>query len=123
MTPRLALVLGHPAGIEPEIMARPLAESANRDKAALLRLADEEIEIISPALKETRRRGLASLLGRYHLPSRAAQGRPHARRGCNRHDVPRSGADRDEADGLLARHHGGLRSARADPDLPCQALS
>jgi 4-hydroxythreonine-4-phosphate dehydrogenase len=42
MTPRLALVLGDPAGIGPEIMARLLAERANRDKAALLLVADPE---------------------------------------------------------------------------------
>ncbi|MGG5822387.1 4-hydroxythreonine-4-phosphate dehydrogenase PdxA [Falsiroseomonas sp. HW251] len=42
MTPRLALVLGDPAGIGPEIMARLLANEANRAKAALLLVADPE---------------------------------------------------------------------------------
>ncbi|MCX7373986.1 MAG: 4-hydroxythreonine-4-phosphate dehydrogenase PdxA [Alphaproteobacteria bacterium] len=42
MTPRLALVLGDPAGIGPEIMARVLTEQANRDKAALLLVADPD---------------------------------------------------------------------------------
>lgn len=42
MTPRLALVLGDPAGIGPEIMAKLLAEKANREKAALLLVADPE---------------------------------------------------------------------------------
>jgi len=42
MTPRLALVLGDPAGIGPEIMARLLAEEANRNKAALLLVADPD---------------------------------------------------------------------------------
>jgi 4-hydroxythreonine-4-phosphate dehydrogenase len=42
MTPRLALVLGDPAGIGPEIMARLLAEEANRAKAALLLVADPD---------------------------------------------------------------------------------
>ncbi|WP_270936193.1 4-hydroxythreonine-4-phosphate dehydrogenase PdxA [Falsiroseomonas oryzae] len=42
MTPRLALVLGDPAGIGPEIMAKLLAEPANREKAALLLVADPE---------------------------------------------------------------------------------
>ena len=42
MIPRLALVLGDPAGIGPEIMAKLLAEPANREKAALLLVADPE---------------------------------------------------------------------------------
>ncbi|WP_137177323.1 4-hydroxythreonine-4-phosphate dehydrogenase PdxA [Roseomonas sp. AR75] len=42
MIPRLALVLGDPAGIGPEIMAKLLAEPANREKAALLLVADAE---------------------------------------------------------------------------------
>jgi 4-hydroxythreonine-4-phosphate dehydrogenase len=42
MTPRLALVLGDPAGIGPEIMAKLLAEEANRSKAALLLVADPD---------------------------------------------------------------------------------
>jgi 4-hydroxythreonine-4-phosphate dehydrogenase len=42
MTPRLALVLGDPAGIGPEIMARLLAEEGNRNKAALLLVADPD---------------------------------------------------------------------------------
>ncbi len=42
MTPRLALVLGDPAGIGPEIMARLLAEESNRHKAALLLVADPD---------------------------------------------------------------------------------
>jgi 4-hydroxythreonine-4-phosphate dehydrogenase len=42
MPPRLALVLGDPAGIGPEIMARLLSEEANRGKAALLLVADPD---------------------------------------------------------------------------------
>jgi 4-hydroxythreonine-4-phosphate dehydrogenase len=42
MIPRLALVLGDPAGIGPEIMAKLLAEEANRNKAALLLVADPD---------------------------------------------------------------------------------
>jgi 4-hydroxythreonine-4-phosphate dehydrogenase len=42
MIPRLALVLGDPAGIGPEIMAKLLAEEANREKAALLLVADPD---------------------------------------------------------------------------------
>ncbi len=42
MTPRLALVLGDPAGIGPEIMTRLLSDAANREKAALLLVADPE---------------------------------------------------------------------------------
>ncbi len=42
MTPRLALVLGDPAGIGPEIMAKLLAEPANREKAALILVADPD---------------------------------------------------------------------------------
>jgi len=42
MTPRLALVLGDPAGIGPEIMAKLLAEESNRTKAALLLVADPD---------------------------------------------------------------------------------
>jgi 4-hydroxythreonine-4-phosphate dehydrogenase len=42
MTPRLALVLGDPAGIGPEIMSKLLAEPANREKAALLLIADPD---------------------------------------------------------------------------------
>jgi 4-hydroxythreonine-4-phosphate dehydrogenase len=42
MNPRLALVLGDPAGIGPEIMAKLLAEPANCDKASLLLVADPE---------------------------------------------------------------------------------
>ncbi len=33
--PRLAMVLGDPAGIGPEIASRLLAEAANREKAAV----------------------------------------------------------------------------------------
>lgn len=40
MIPRLALVLGDPAGIGPEIMSKLLAEEANRAKAALLLVGD-----------------------------------------------------------------------------------
>lgn len=40
MTPRLALVLGDPAGIGPEIMSKLLGVAENRDKAALLLVAD-----------------------------------------------------------------------------------
>ena len=40
MTPRLALILGDPAGIGPEIMSKLLAEEANRDRAALLLVGD-----------------------------------------------------------------------------------
>ena len=40
MTPRLAMVLGDPAGIGPEITAKLLAEEANRAKAALLLVGD-----------------------------------------------------------------------------------
>ena len=39
-TPRLAMVLGDPAGIGPEIASRLLAEPANREKAAVLLVAD-----------------------------------------------------------------------------------
>ena len=42
MTSRLALVLGDPAGIGPEIMAKLLADPANREKAALLLVADPD---------------------------------------------------------------------------------
>ena len=42
MTPRLALVLGDPAGIGPEIMAKLLSDEANRSKAALLLVADPD---------------------------------------------------------------------------------
>jgi len=42
MTPRLALVLGDPAGIGPEIMAKLLADPANREKAALLLVGDPD---------------------------------------------------------------------------------
>lgn len=43
--PRIAMVLGDPAGIGPEITAKLLAESANRDKAAVLLVADRaEVE-------------------------------------------------------------------------------
>ena len=38
--PRLAMVLGDPAGIGPEIASRLLAEPANREKAAVLLVAD-----------------------------------------------------------------------------------
>ncbi len=38
--PRLALVLGDPAGIGPEIMSKLLGVAENRDKAALLLVAD-----------------------------------------------------------------------------------
>jgi 4-hydroxy-L-threonine phosphate dehydrogenase PdxA len=38
--PRLAMVLGDPAGIGPEIASRLLAEAANREKAAVLLVAD-----------------------------------------------------------------------------------
>jgi 4-hydroxythreonine-4-phosphate dehydrogenase len=40
MTPRLALILGDPAGIGPEIMSKLLAEEANRARAALLLVGD-----------------------------------------------------------------------------------
>jgi 4-hydroxythreonine-4-phosphate dehydrogenase len=38
--PRIAMVLGDPAGIGPEITAKLLAEPANREKAAVLLVAD-----------------------------------------------------------------------------------
>ena len=38
--PRLAMILGDPAGIGPEIASRLLAEAANREKAAVLLVAD-----------------------------------------------------------------------------------
>lgn len=39
-TPRIAMVLGDPAGIGPEITAKLLAEAANREKATVLLVAD-----------------------------------------------------------------------------------
>ena len=40
MRPRIAMVLGDPAGIGPELVARLLAEPANREKADVLLVAD-----------------------------------------------------------------------------------
>ena len=38
--PRLSMVLGDPAGIDPEIASRLLAEAASREKAAVVLVAD-----------------------------------------------------------------------------------
>ena len=45
MKPRLAVVLGDPAGIGPELVARLLAVPENREKADILLIADrDEVE-------------------------------------------------------------------------------
>jgi len=45
MKPRIAMVLGDPAGIGPELVARLLADEANREKADILLIADgDELE-------------------------------------------------------------------------------
>jgi 4-hydroxythreonine-4-phosphate dehydrogenase len=42
MKPRIAMVLGDPAGIGPELVAKLLAEEANREKADILLIADRD---------------------------------------------------------------------------------
>ncbi len=69
----------------------------------------EELDVIGPAAEAARRRGPPAE-GPYPADTilpRAAQGRRIARGGRDRRQAPRPWADRGEADGVLARRHGG----------------